>query len=451
MRLRALVKEGFSGITVQLRRRADLIPNLVETVQGYAAHEREVFEEVTKARAASVNAGQRRGDRPGGRADDRDAWSAVCGRRGLSRAQGEHEFPAAAGPAVPIEGELQSARRYYNATVRDLNSSIQSFPAVLVARPLGFHEEPFYQDDDRPSRPRPRSHSPGPRPDDAFAHWRLFGRYSCLLRLRRMPRSASFASSATSRSSGIVARGHRDDRGRAEGDRDQPRHLSRFSDPLSRPQRRQVRVGFTCEDATLDGADPRRGSSRSPNGVRIKIGDPDRIVAPGEHSYVLRYRTTRQIGRFEGYDELYWNATGNGWVFPIDVAEARIRLPARSQVRSAVGLHRLEGSTATNAEVVAEKPGEIAFRTTQPLDSYEGLTVAVALPKGVVADAAKAAALRWWLADYGPPLVGAARPARPRAPSIIVAWRGPAAIRAPERSCRFSLLPTTSAPPRCAT
>src|SRR5882757_1846111 len=57
VRLRALVKEGFSGITVQLRRRADLIPNLVESVQGYATHEREVFEEVSRARAATVNAG----------------------------------------------------------------------------------------------------------------------------------------------------------------------------------------------------------------------------------------------------------------------------------------------------------------------------------------------------------------------------------------------------------
>ena len=72
-----------------------------------------------------------------------------------------------------------------------------------------------------------------------------------------------------------------------------------------------------------------------------------------------------QIGRFTDFDELYWNATGNGWIFPIDEAEARIRLPRRSGSASAPVYTGPEGSTASNAEVVDEKPGEITFRTTR--------------------------------------------------------------------------------------
>jgi LemA protein len=148
VRLRALVKEGFSGITVQLRRRADLIPNLVETVQGYATHEREVFEQVTKARAASVNAG---GVEATAQADAQ--MTGLLGRlfavaEAYPDLKANQNFLQLQDQLASIEGELQGARRYYNATVRDLNSSIQSFPAVLVAGPLGFKEEPFYQDDD---------------------------------------------------------------------------------------------------------------------------------------------------------------------------------------------------------------------------------------------------------------------------------------------------------------
>ena len=98
VRLRALVKEGFSGITVQLRRRADLIPNLVESVQGYATHEREVFEEVSANRSEAL-CRQRPGDGSGRRANDRPARPLVRGRRGLSRAQGQHQLPPASGPA----------------------------------------------------------------------------------------------------------------------------------------------------------------------------------------------------------------------------------------------------------------------------------------------------------------------------------------------------------------
>jgi len=148
VRLRALAKEGFSGITVQLRRRADLIPNLVEAVKGYAAHESGVFEEVTKARAATVNAGSV--------AATAQADATMTGLLGKLFAVAEAypelkantNFLQLQDQLANIEGELQSSRRYYNATVRDLNSSIQSFPAVMVAKPLGFSEEPFYQDDD---------------------------------------------------------------------------------------------------------------------------------------------------------------------------------------------------------------------------------------------------------------------------------------------------------------
>ena len=148
VRLRALVKEGFSGITVQLRRRADLIPNLVETVQGYATHEREVFEGVSKARAASVNAGSVEAT---AQADAQ--LTGMLGRlfavaEAYPELKANTNFLQLQDQLANIEGELQSARRYYNATVRDLNSTIQSFPAVLVAKPMGFTEEPFYQDDD---------------------------------------------------------------------------------------------------------------------------------------------------------------------------------------------------------------------------------------------------------------------------------------------------------------
>ena len=152
VRLRALVKEGFSGITVQLRRRADLIPNLVETVQGYATHEREVFEEVSKARAASVNAGSVTAT---AQADAQ--LTGVLGRlfavaEAYPELKANENFLQLQGQLAAIENELQGARRYYNATVRDLNSTIQSFPPVLIARPMGFTEEPFYQDTTRQSK-----------------------------------------------------------------------------------------------------------------------------------------------------------------------------------------------------------------------------------------------------------------------------------------------------------
>lgn len=156
VRLRALVKEAFSGITVQLRRRADLIPNLVEAVKGYAAHEKTTFEEITAARAAMTGGG--------GVAATAAADATMTGLIGRLFAVAEaypqlrasENFQQLQGELSSIEGELQSARRYYNATVRDLNSAIQSFPAVLIARPMGFNEEPSYEDPDASIQTAPK-------------------------------------------------------------------------------------------------------------------------------------------------------------------------------------------------------------------------------------------------------------------------------------------------------
>ncbi|MEP7316647.1 MAG: LemA family protein [Sphingomicrobium sp.] len=148
VRLRALVKEGFSGITVQLRRRADLIPNLVETVKGYATHERETFDAITKARGAMAGAS--------GVAATAAADAQMTGLIGRLFAVAEaypelrasENFQQLQGEISSIESELQSARRYYNATARDLNTRVQSFPDTLFARPLGFTEEEYYKDED---------------------------------------------------------------------------------------------------------------------------------------------------------------------------------------------------------------------------------------------------------------------------------------------------------------
>lgn len=147
VRLRALVREGWSGITVQLRRRADLIPNLVSTVEGYAAHERGLLEAVTQARGAVAQA---KGVDATAQADAQ--MSGMIGRlfavaEGYPELKADANFRQLQDELSNIEGELAGSRRYYNATVRDLNSSIQSFPNILVAGPFGFREEESYADD----------------------------------------------------------------------------------------------------------------------------------------------------------------------------------------------------------------------------------------------------------------------------------------------------------------
>src|ERR1700722_4104957 len=149
VRLRNLAREGWSGIDVQLRRRSDLVPNLVATVQAYAAHERSVLEEVTKSRQSSIAA-----DDVAGRASAANALQGALGRlfavaEAYPELKADKNFLALQQQLAEIEDQLQMARRYYNGTVRNLNISIQSFPDNLVAGVLGFRELPFFELDDR--------------------------------------------------------------------------------------------------------------------------------------------------------------------------------------------------------------------------------------------------------------------------------------------------------------
>ncbi len=174
------------------------------------------------------------------------------------------------------------------------------------------------------------------------------------------------------------------------------------------PRGQRVKVGFTLIETLRDGqVEPSKIETMS-NGVRIKIGNPDVIIPVGEHVYTIRYRATRMLGRFKDFDELYWNVTGSGWRFPIDKASVTIALPVAATFGQRSSYTGFQGSSANDAQVTGESAGRISFATTAPLAAGQGLTVAVAFPKGVVDAPSSTTRLGWLLADWGPPLIAVA-------------------------------------------
>ncbi len=144
VRLRNEVDTGWANIDVQLQRRTDLIPNLVETVRGYAAHERGVFDELTRARAAVQQAGS-----PGSAAEANAGLTVALGRlfavaEAYPDLKASENFSQLQDDLTDTEDKISAARRYYNATVMRSNTVVQSIPWVLVARPLGFREREFF-------------------------------------------------------------------------------------------------------------------------------------------------------------------------------------------------------------------------------------------------------------------------------------------------------------------
>jgi uncharacterized membrane protein YgcG len=147
---------------------------------------------------------------------------------------------------------------------------------------------------------------------------------------------------------------------------------------------RTIHVGFDVLSATRDGhAEPYSVDSVD-DGERVKIGDKDVLIEPGAHTYTLTYATNRQIGFFSDHDELDWNVTGNFWKFPIDRAEATIKLPAGATIMQWAFYTGPAGSRDRNARAERVTDREILFKTTAPLGREEGLTVAVGFSRGAV-------------------------------------------------------------------
>jgi len=149
VRLRNLAREGWSGIDVQLKRRTDLVPNLVDTVKGYAAHERGVFEEVTAMRTSSIAASNVSAQASAEQALQTSLGKLFAVAEAYPELKADKNFLALQQQLADIEDQLQMARRYYNGTVRNLNTAIQSFPANVLAGMFGFHEKPFFELEDR--------------------------------------------------------------------------------------------------------------------------------------------------------------------------------------------------------------------------------------------------------------------------------------------------------------
>lgn len=138
-----------------------------------------------------------------------------------------------------------------------------------------------------------------------------------------------------------------------------------------------------------------------PNGVRINFGNDDFLPTPGTFSYTLHYRTTRQIGFFDDHDELYWNAIGTGWDFPIESGTVEVRLPEAVPVSamSVTGYSGAQGARGHDFTAALPAPGVARWTLTAPLPPQHGLATVLSFPKGLVTEPTRQQTIIWFLKD----------------------------------------------------
>ena len=165
----------------------------------------------------------------------------------------------------------------------------------------------------------------------------------------------------------------------------------------------RYRVAFSMLDVQRNNSNEAFHTEDRSNGIRVYIGSSNHMLSAGVHEYRLRYHSTRQLGFFDDYDEIYWNVTGNGWMFPIDHASVSIELPEAvpsENLRTAFYTGS-QGASGKDADFRIASGRKIEFQTTRILAAREGLTVAVGFPKGIVRQPTSGEQLGYFLADNG--------------------------------------------------
>jgi Predicted membrane protein (DUF2207) C-terminal domain/Predicted membrane protein (DUF2207) N-terminal domain len=168
-------------------------------------------------------------------------------------------------------------------------------------------------------------------------------------------------------------------------------------------------VGFDVRDVRRDDIEDGYHTENLSNGVRVYIGREDYFLPPGEYTYTLTYQTDRQLGFFKDHDELYWNVTGNGWVFPIDHTEATV-IPPPGVPHDGIttdGYTGPKGAKQKDFTSVVNTDGSVSFASSKVLGAYEGLTIVVGWPKGFVKEPPIEKKVRHFLSDNVIPITGA--------------------------------------------
>jgi uncharacterized membrane protein YgcG len=163
----------------------------------------------------------------------------------------------------------------------------------------------------------------------------------------------------------------------------------------------RVRVGFEVLGVERNGLAEPWFTEHVSNGVRVNTGNDNFLPVPADYTYTIRYHTTRQLGFFNDHDELYWNAIGTGWVFPIESGTVQARLPGAVPVASlkAEGYTGPQGARGTNYVAEVPQPGVARWRLTRPLGAYEGFTIVLSFPKGLIREPTSSDRFKAFLED----------------------------------------------------